>query len=346
MREFIFDGKRIADETDSFVIAEIGQNHCGDIDRAKELIVAAMGCGVDAVKFQKRTNKELYTDELYNAPYIGPQSFGKTYGEHREALELDISQHSELKGYANTNGLIYFATAFDINAANELISIGIPVIKIASGDLTNTPLLRYISATGMPMILSTGGATMNDVKRAADAMMHDNFAILHCVASYPNQPHEMNLRAITSLRDEFPDQVIGLSDHYNGICMSLAAYVLGARIFEKHFTLNHTWKGTDHALSLEPKGMHDLVRDLRRMRFAMGDGVKKRLESEKGPLKKMEKGLYFRCNLSKGEEIHAKYLDIKSPSANLYPYEANKVIGMNLNKDVKAGDPVTLGVLE
>lgn len=346
MREFICDGKRIADETDSFVIAEIGQNHCGDIDRAKELIVAAMGCGVDAVKFQKRTNKELYTEELYNAPYIGPQSFGNTYGEHREALELDINQHAELKGYANKNGLLYFATAFDFKAADELLSIGVPIIKIASGDLTNTPLLRYISGKGTPMILSTGGAMLHDVKRAADAMLHDNFAILHCVASYPNQPHEMNLKAITALREEFPLQVIGLSDHYNGICMSLAAYVLGARIFEKHFTLNHTWKGTDHALSLEPKGMHDLVRDLRRMRFAMGDGVKKRLESEKGPLKKMEKGLYFRCNLSKGEEIHAKYLDIKSPSANLYPYEANKVIGMNLNKDVKAGDPVTLGVLE
>jgi len=344
MREFKIGKKIITDDSDPFVIAEIGQNHCGDIDKAMELITSAAQCGCDAVKFQKRTNKQLYTKELYDAPYLGPQSYGRTYGEHRESLELSIDDHAKLKDYANNQDLIYFATAFDNNACDELMSLGMPAIKIASGDLKNTPLIQYASSFNVPMIISTGGGSMDDCKRAADAMLHDDFAFLHCVASYPNQPHEMNLKAITSMRHEFPDTVIGLSDHYNGICMSTAAYALGARIFEKHFTINHTWKGTDHALSLEPKGMHDMVRDLRRVRFAMGDGVKKRLASEEGPLRKMEKGLYFRWDMEAGQIIKPEDLEIKSPSAALYPYQRDEICGLYLMRNVKAGDPATMEV--
>jgi len=342
MREFRIGNKTITDDSDPFVIAEIGQNHCGDIDKAKELINSAAQCGCDAVKFQKRTNKQLYTKELYDAPYLGPQSYGRTYGEHREALELSVDDHAKLKEYANRQDLIYFATAFDINACDELMYICMPAIKIASGDLKNTYLIQYASSFNIPMIISTGGGSMDDCKRAANAMLHDNFAFLHCVASYPNQPHEMNLKAILSMRHEFPDTVIGLSDHYNGICMSTAAYALGARIFEKHFTINHTWKGTDHALSLEPKGMHDMVRDLRRVRFGMGDGIKKRLASEDGPLRKMEKGLYFRHDMTQGQIINAEDIESRSPSAAIYPYQRDEIIGLNVRYDVKAGDAVTL----
>jgi N-acetylneuraminate synthase/sialic acid synthase len=346
MRKFEIADRIITDDSLPFIIAEIGQNHCGDYEKAKELINAAVQCGCDAVKFQKRTNKELYTKELYDSPYLGPQSFGTTYGQHREVLELNICLHEALKHHAEKQNIIYFATAFDPKSADELRSIDVPAFKIASGDLKNTPLIRYISTFDKPMIISTGGGTLEDCKRAAHSMLHNNFAFLHCVASYPNQPHEMNLRAINTLRLNFPDTIIGLSDHYNGICMSTAAYVLGARIFEKHFTLNHTWKGTDHALSLEPKGMHDMVRDLVRVHYAMGDGTKKRLASEEAPLRKMEKGLYFRHDMKVGDTIQVSDLDVKSPSAELYPYQGVDVTLQILNRDVKAGEPITMEAIK
>jgi N-acetylneuraminate synthase/sialic acid synthase len=226
-----------------------------------------------------------------------------------------------------------------------LAELEVPCIKIASGDLKTPQLIRHASSKNIPIIMSTGGATMDDIKRAVDCMTHGNFALLHCVASYPNQPHEMNLMAVARMREAFPDTVIGLSDHYNGICMAPPAFIMGARIFEKHFTLNHTWKGTDHALSLEPKGMHDMVRDLRRIRFALGDGIKKRLASEDGPLRKMEKGLYFNSDMYAGQTVKEGDIEMRSPAAMLYPYQAEEILGKALKKGIAAGDPVSLEVL-
>lgn len=340
MRELHIGTRRIADDTEPFVIAEIGSNHCGDIEKAKAMIVEAKGCGCDAVKLQKRTNKELYTDELYNAPYANINSYGPTYGLHREALEFDQGEHRALKAVADGLKMIYFSTAFDFRAADDLMGIGVPAFKIASGDIKNIPLIKHVSAYGLPMIISTGGCEMTDIYRAAEAMDHPNYAFLHCIASYPNQPHEMNLLMVQTLRREFPDTVIGLSDHYNGICMSFAAYVLGARIFEKHFTLNHTWKGTDHALSLQPEGMRRMVRDLRRIMIGMGDGVKRMLDSERGPISKMGKGLYWSRDMAEGEIVHAADLAIKSPENGAPPYLAEKLIGMEILSAAKKGEGV------
>src|SRR6476646_11034388 len=264
-RSLTIDHSTITDDSDCYVIAEIGHNHQGSLEKCRDLFRAAKECGADAVKLQKRDNRSLYTRAMYDKPYENENSFGPTYGAHREALELGRDAYVELQRYAAELGVTFFATAFDVPSADFLAELDVPAYKIASGDLNNLPLLRYVARIGRPVIVSTGGATLDDVRRAADAIgeINPRLGILQCTATYPTEPEQMNLRVISSLREQFPEACIGLSDHYNGIAMAVAAYVLGARIIEKHFTLNHTWRGTDHALSLEPVGMRKMIRDLR-----------------------------------------------------------------------------------
>lgn len=334
MRRLKIEGTLISDDTECWVIAEIGHNHQGDIKKAKDMFHRARECGVSAVKLQKRDNKALYTKELYNKPYENENSFGNTYGEHREFLEFGKPQYEELQSYAKELGVTMFATAFDFGSADFLAEIGVPCYKIASGDLRNTPLLKHVAKLGKPMIISTGGGTLNDVRRAYEAVRPFNSEIcfMQCTAAYPTEPEEMNLRVITVLREEFPDVVIGLSDHYNGIAMAVVAYMLGARIIEKHFTLNHTWKGTDHPLSLEPIGMHKMIRDLKRAKIALGDGVKRLFPSEEAPLSKMAKKLVAAREIPSGAVISESDIAIKSPGGGLDPFEIDKVIGKTLKR--------------
>ena len=290
MRELWIDGTEIADDTDCFVIAEIGHNHQGSVETCMRLFDAAKAAGCDAVKLQKRENKTLYSREMYNSPYVNQNSYGATYGEHREALEFDRSQYELLKAYAESIGITFMATAFDVPSLLFLARLDIPAIKIASGDLTNEPLLREAARIGKPVIISTGGAHGWAQVRSAHECLHGvPHAILQCTSGYPASYDELNLMVIDSYRDMFNRNVIGWSGHDTGIAMAVAAYALGARIIEKHFTLNRAWKGTDHAMSLEPQGMKKMVRDLRRAKVAMGTGIKGRYDSENQPLLKQEK---------------------------------------------------------
>jgi sialic acid synthase len=267
MRQLRIDGVTIDDAAGCYVVAEIGHNHQGSLERCKELFRLARECGVQAVKLQKRDNHSLYTREMYDQPYDNENSFGPTYGKHREALEFGRPEYLELQRYARELGITFFATAFDIASADFLAELDMPAHKIASGDIRNLPLLRHVARLGKPVILSTGGATLDDVERAYETVMPINreLAILQCTAGYPAAFEELDLRVITTYREHF-DVVIGLSSHDNGIAMAPAAYVLGARIVEKHFTWNRAAKGTDHPFSLEPVGLRKLVRDLQRVR--------------------------------------------------------------------------------
>ncbi len=347
-KELTINNFTISDDSDCYVIAEIGNNHQGDLQKAKEMFKAAKECGVDAVKLQKRDNKSLLTRAAYNKPYENENSFGATYGEHREALEFGRAEYAELKKYAQELGLTMFSTAFDIKSADFLAELDMPLYKVASGDLKNTPLLKHIARIGKPMIISTGGGTMEDVQRAYEAIMPINpqLCILQCTASYPAEPEDLNLRVITTYRERFPDVVIGLSDHENGIAMALAAYVLGSRMVEQHFTLNHTWKGTDHAFSLEPIGMRKLVRDLRRVRIALGDGEKKIYPSEVNPITKMGKKLVASHDLKAGHTLTMLDVAVKSPSDGIPPYELDNVIGKVLTKDLLEDDNFAFEILK
>jgi sialic acid synthase len=348
MRTITIENNCINDESDCYIIAEIGHNHQGDLQKAKDLFRSAKECGVNAVKLQKRDNKSLYTKALYNAPYDNENSFGDTYGAHREALEFGRDEYVELKKYAKELGLTMFATAWDFKSADFLAELDMPAYKIASGDVRSLPLLKYIARIGKPMIISTGGATMEDVKRAYHAIMPINpqLCLLQCTAAYPAEAQDLNLNVITTFRKQFPDLVIGLSDHENGIAMAVAAYVLGARVIEKHMTLNHTWKGTDHVFSLEPVGMRKLVRDLRRTPKALGDGIKHPLEIEKKPLLKMSKKLVAVKDLPAGHVLAAADIAMKSPGDGLSPYEFDKVLGMKLKKALKEDDNISFEILE
>lgn len=337
MRKFVLDNRVINDDSDCYVIAEIGHNHQGSLEKAKQLFKAAADCGVDAVKLQKRDNKTMYTKAMYNQPYLSRNSYAPTYGEHRDVLEFGRKEYIELQKYAAELGVTFISTAFDINSAGFLSDLDVPGYKIASGDLVNTPLLKHVAQFGKPMIVSTGGATMADIQRAYDAIMpiNQHLCLLHCTASYPVEPEDMNLRAIETLRNCFPEIVIGLSDHQNGISMALVGYMLGARVIEKHFTLNRAWKGTDQAFSLEPGGMSRMVRDLQRARVALGDGVKRMLPAEEEPLHKMRKKLVAAQDLPAGHTVRREDVAFKSPGDGLLPYELDNVVGRTLRRALK-----------
>jgi N-acetylneuraminate synthase/sialic acid synthase len=339
--------RTIGDHTPCYVIAEIGHNHQGSLDKARELFREAKLAGAHAVKLQKRDNRGLYTRAAYEKPYDNENSFGATYGEHREFLEFGREEYSALQAWARELGLDFFATAFDMASADFLEALDVPAYKIASGDLKSLPLLTHVASFGKPMIISTGGASIEDVQRAHDAIVPINpqLAILQCTAGYPAAFEELDLRVITTYRERFPGSVIGFSSHDNGIAMPVAAYMLGARIVEKHFTLNRAMKGTDHAFSLEPVGLRKMVRDLDRTFKAMGDGVKKLYESERAPIVKMGKSLVVARNLPSGHVLGPSDVVMKSPGGGIPPYELDKVIGRVTLKPLHEDDFLSFDVL-
>jgi N-acetylneuraminate synthase/sialic acid synthase len=347
MRKLVIDNKNIQDDGDCYVIAEIGHNHQGSLETAREMFKVAKESGADAVKLQKRDNRELYTKAGYEKPYENPNSYGETYGEHREFLEFGREEYQELLDYAREIEVTMFSTAFDFSSADFLANLDMPAFKLASGDLKNIPLLTHIAQFQKPMILSTGGGTMEDVNRAYDAIMPINqqLCLLQCTAGYPAEFDELNLRVITTFRERFPDITVGLSSHDNGIAMAIAAYMLGARVVEKHFTLNHTWKGTDHAFSLEPIGFRKLTRDLARLKVAIGDGVKRTYDSEVAPIIKMGKKLVAARDLPEGHTIRREDIAIKSPGDGLQPFEIDKVIGRVTRQAVRTDDDISFEVL-
>jgi len=347
MRTLTIDGKVIQDKGPCYVIAEIGHNHQGNMETAKKMFYTAKECGADAVKLQKRNNKKLYTKSMYNKPYDHENSYGATYGEHREALEFELAEYRELKEYAREIGITMFATAFDFHSADFLEELGVPAFKIASGDLRNIPLMKYLAEFDKPIILSTGGGTMEDVQRAYDAIMPINqqLCILQCTAGYPAAFDELNLNVITTYRNRFENIVIGLSSHDNGIAMSVAAYMLGARVIEKHFTMNHTWKGTDHAFSLEPIGFKKMVRDLNRVQLAVGDGIKRVYETEISPIMKMGKKIVAARDLPAGHAIRHEDVAIKSPGDGMQPYELDKILGRITITSIKEDENITFDAL-
>jgi len=347
-RRLVIDGFEIGDANDCYVIAEVGHNHQGSVEQAKELFRTAKETGAHAVKLQKRDNRGLYTREAYAKPYENENSYGATYGEHREALEFERAEYEELKAFTQEIGITFFATAFDFKSADFLAELDMPAYKIASGDLTNTPLLRYVARIGKPVIVSTGGGTIDDVRRAYETLREEtnHVAVLQCTAGYPAEWDELDLSVICTYREEFPEAVVGFSSHDNGIAMAVAAYVLGARIVEKHFTLNRAMKGTDHVFSLEPQGLRKMVRDLRRTRVALGDGTKSVHPSEVAPATKMGKKLVAARDLPAGHVLTKADIVFKSPGDGLPPYELEHVLGTVLRRPVLEDDTLTFELLE
>ncbi|WP_309617601.1 N-acetylneuraminate synthase family protein [Salinibacterium sp.] len=271
-----------------YVIGEIGLNHNGDVDIAKRLIDVAADAGAQAVKFQKRTPEISTPDHMKNTPRETPWGT-MTYLEYRYRVEFDREQYIEIGDYATVNGLDWFASPWDEPSVAFLEDLNVVAHKVASASLTDSSMLRALADTGKPVILSTGMSTIEQIDTAVELFDADNLVILHATSTYPLPPEEANLRMIDTLSQRYTGVPVGYSGHERGLQVSLAAVALGAVVVERHITLDRTMWGSDHAASLEPGGFEHLVRDIRIISEALGDGVKRVFPGELAPMAKLRR---------------------------------------------------------
>jgi len=277
----ISDNRSVGKNELPFIIAEIGNNHNGNLDLAKEMLKICKKINVDAVKFQVKDIETAFSKELLDKPYTGPNSFGKTYREHKEALEFSKDELKVIYDYARELGIICFATPFDVKSVNVLEELDNPIYKIASFHVTDLELIESIAKTSKPIILSTGMSSIEEIDVAVKKIreFHDKLIILQCTSCYPTEDEDVNLRVIPTLEKRY-ECPIGFSSHERGVAITSASVAMGATIIERHFTLDRTMKGPDHASSIEESGMELVVKRAKRLFIALGSNEKKVLDSE------------------------------------------------------------------
>lgn len=278
--------KKIGDDYPCFVVAEIGINHNGSTEIAKQLIDVAVEAGCDAVKFQKRTIEVVYTQEELSRPRENP--FGPTNGDLKRGLELDIDEYKEIDSYCKKRGIIWFASCWDEKSLDFISQFDPPCYKIASASITDDNLMRYHRSKNKPLILSTGMSDMAIIRHAVDILGTDNLIIMHCTSTYPSAPEELNLKGILTLKKNF-DVPVGYSGHEVGLYTTFAAAVLGACMVERHITLDRAMWGSDQAASVEPQGIKRLVKDIRSWELSKGDGHIRIYNSEIPIMKKLRR---------------------------------------------------------
>ena len=332
-----------------YIIAEAGQNHNGSMKLARQLIdMTAMPVmdkafntefrGVNAIKFTKRDMTEELTRDAYDAPYDSENSYGATYGEHREKLELSYDEHVELFEHAHGKGLDFVETLTSPKTLALLDRIDVRYIKVASRDLTNIPLITEIARTKRPVILSTGMEGERELDRTLDIITgyHTDITILHCISQYPAQYHNLNLLSIPYMKERYPDFTIGYSDHSLGIVAPVVAFALGADVIEKHITVSHSLKGSDHKGALEPDGLWRMARDIRNMEQALGKR-EKRVPDDILPFRhKLERSLATRNPKRAGDTIEEADLVMLSPGGGLGWDDRNRILGRRLKADIPA----------
>lgn len=269
-----------------FVVAEIGINHNGDVEIARRLIDEAVAAGCDAVKFQKRTVEVVYSAEELARPRESP--FGSTNGDLKRGLEFGLEEYREIDRYCRDKGILWYASCWDEGSVDFIAQFDPVCYKIASASLTDDALLRHHRQYGRPIILSTGMSTIEQIDHAVDVLGKSDLIILHCTSTYPSKPDELNLRVINTLRERYGVPV-GYSGHEVGLATTLAAVALGAVMVERHITLDRAMWGSDQAASVEPTGFRRLVKDIRAIEQAMGDGVKRVYDSELPIIKKLRR---------------------------------------------------------
>ena len=331
----------------TYIIGEIGQNHNGSVDLAKLLIDVASRPihdklfhndlkHMDAVKLTKRDlNQELSASQMSRI-YDTPNSFGKTYGLHRQFLELNDEQHFECYTYAKEKGLDFVETLCAVGCLSMLKLFKPDKLKVASRDLTNLPLLEALAETKIPIILSTGMAGQKELDDALNLITksHSDISILHCVSEYPTQYKNVNLKTIHFLQKNYPNYKVGYSDHSIGIATPLAAVAMGAEIIEKHITLDRQMKGTDQAGSLAIDGIYRMLRDIRNLEISMGEEAMFIEDSVKAARIKLERSIAAKKNLKEGHVITEDDIFMLSPGDGFKWTEKDKVIGQTLNKSL------------
>lgn len=333
-----------------FVIAEAGVNHNGDTDLAHRLIDAAAEAGADAVKFQSFVTEELITPEAPKAGYQ-VETTGEPGSQYKmlKSLELGPDQQAELKAHCEQIGILYLCTPYENTSVDMLDRMGVAAFKIASTDTTNIPFLRYIANKGRPVILSTGMSMLGEVEQAVDTLraggLDGKIVILHCTAEYPAPVGEANLRAILTMQLAF-GYPVGFSDHTPGIGASPWAVAVGACVIEKHFTLDRNMVGPDHRASLEPDELVTLVRTVRDVEAALGDGIKRPMPSEIPNKPLMQKSLVARRSIRSGETITSNDLTCKRPGLGLAPSWFDRVVGKRAAMDIPKDGALTLSSVD
>lgn len=329
-----------------FIIAEIGVNHNGNLELAKKMIKSASECGVDAVKFQTFKSEELVTENARTADYQEENTNENSQLEMLKNLELSFEDFKELKDYASKCNVMFISSPFDVNSVDLLETLDVPLYKLGSGELNNFELIDYVQNTNKPIIISTGMATLDEIKETYDFIKNkDNLIILHCITGYPTSFEEANLNFIKTLQKEF-DVPIGFSDHSPGIELPIAAIALGACVVEKHFTLDKNLEGPDHKASLNPKEFKAMVDAIRNVEVAMGDGVRKFSENELEIKKVARKSIVLNQDVSKDMIIERVMLSIKRPGTGIPPKFIDDVVGKKLIKDLKANNVLKWDYLE
>lgn len=318
------EGKKIGYSNPTYFIAEAGLNHNGDIQIAKKLIDEAYKAGADAIKFQTYNSEEFLTTS-------------STYFEFFKNVELSYEDFGELNDYAKNTGITFFSTPFDINSATELKKIGVPCFKIASSDLTNFPLIKHISKMNLPMLISTGLASMQEIEDTVNlcySERNNKIALMHCVADYPAKPEESNLLAMETMRTHF-NLPVGYSDNGESTIVDLVAVSLGANLIEKHFTLDKKMDGPDHSFSITPADLTTLISQIRLIEKIKGDGIKVPKSSELKNKIKIRKSITTRKEIVKDEILSEQNLTIKRPATGIEPKFLNQVLGKKASKSIK-----------
>lgn len=333
-----------------FIIAEAGVNHNGDLKLAKKLIKAAVDAGADAVKFQMFKANRLAVLSAPKAEY--QQLTTKALESQHEMLlqlELSKSNYIELYKYCHEKNILFLSTPFDEKSADFLDSIGMKIFKIPSGEITNKPLIKCIASKNKPLILSTGMSYLNEIKEAI-GWIYDasnkragkpKLTLLHCVSNYPATFKDVNLMAMKTMEKEF-GLPVGYSDHTLGIDVPLAAVALGAKIIEKHFTLDRNMNGPDHKASLEPMELKSMIRAIRNVELSIGDGAKKPAESEKANREVVRKSIVAEKNIKRGELFTAFNISAKRPAYGISPSEWDSVIGKTAKRNFKKDEFIEL----
>lgn len=325
----------------TYIIAEIGVNHNGDINLALKMIDAAYEAGADAVKFQSFKSDKLVSRFAEKAKYQQDHTgTNETQLEMLKKLELSPEDHLIIKEYCAKKNIDFLSTPFDEETAIFLKEIGIHAYKVGSGDLTNIPFLRKIDEFGLPIILSTGMSNLGEIEEALEVINKSSIALLHCTSSYPAPVEDINLRAMVTIQKAF-NKVVGYSDHTEGIEIALAAVALGARIIEKHFTLDKNLPGPDHKASLEPHEFKQLVKSIRIVEKSLGDGVKRCMPSEENTKEVARKSLVVSQNLKPGDMLTRKNLVIKRPGTGIPPKDYNLLLGKTVKREVKQDQVLT-----
>jgi len=348
-KEIKIGEKRIGVDNPCFVIAEAGVNHNGDLKKALELVSIANKAGADAVKFQLFNVDEQVSKYAENAPYQRKGSGKKAMAKMAMSYDFPWEKHKHITEHCNKIGIMYMSSCFDPLAVDFLISkLGGSCIKVGSGELTNYPLLRCMSRTGKPILLSTGMSTLDDV-RGAVAQIQSNgtspLVLMHCVSNYPAPKEEINLRAMKTLETEF-NLPVGYSDHTEGNYAAIIAVALGAKVIEKHFTIDKSLPGPDHAMSLDPKELEDFVKAIRETEKILGDGIKRPTEAEKEMQIYARRSVVSSKPIQTGEKLDDNNITLKRPATGIDPRSMDKIIGKTAIVDIPADKPITFDMLQ